>query len=267
MSVEQTHPLPDPAPQARGHRGAGRRGGARARTAVDGAEHRAAAGHEGSRRQVRLRRADPAVRAAERRGDEEGGRAARALPREARPTSPRAASCWPPCTATCTTSARTWSRPSSRNNGYTVFDLGKQVPVQTHPRQGARGERRRDRAVGAAGLDQPADADLRAGAAPRRPRDPGADRRRGDQPQLRPPRRAGGRRGVLRAGRLLLQGRVRGPRHDERARGPGAARRRWSSASSARRSSSRRKARRTRGARGASRARSSATSRSRSRAT
>ena len=46
------------------------------------AEHRAAAGDEGGRRQVRRRRADPAVRAPVGRGDEAGGRPARELPRE-----------------------------------------------------------------------------------------------------------------------------------------------------------------------------------------
>ena len=73
--------LPDPAPQARGHRGAGGRGG-QAPARRGRAQQRAASGDEGSRRQVRLGRADPAVRAAERRGDEEVGRAARELPRE-----------------------------------------------------------------------------------------------------------------------------------------------------------------------------------------
>ena len=56
------------------------------------------------------------------------------------------------------------------NNGYTVFDLGKQVPVQHDHRQGDRGGRRRDRALGAAGLDVEADAALRAGAGPARAR-------------------------------------------------------------------------------------------------
>ena len=54
------------------------------------------------------------------------------------------------------------------NNGYTVVDLGKQVPVgHDHQRRG-RGEGRRHRPVGAAGVDLQADADLRPGAAPAR---------------------------------------------------------------------------------------------------
>ena len=48
------------------------------------AQRRAAAGHEGGRRQVRRRRADPALRAPERRGHEARRRAARAVPRQAR---------------------------------------------------------------------------------------------------------------------------------------------------------------------------------------
>ena len=113
-------------------------------------------------------------------------------------------------------------------------------------RDRARG--RRDRAVGAARLDLEADADLRPGAAPARARVPGADRRRRDQPRLRPahplPERQGVRR-RLRAGRLLLQGRVRGAGDDRPARRRGAraalvvrssATRRASCASRARRS-------------------------------
>ena len=98
------------------------------------------------------------------------------------------------------------------NNGYTVIDLGKQVPGgHDHQRRG--GERgRRDRPVGPARVHLQADADLRAGAARARARVPGADRRRGHQPRLRPPHPLpegqGVRRG-LRARRLLLQGRLR----------------------------------------------------------
>jgi hypothetical protein len=85
---------------------ADRPGGASARTRSR-AQHGAAAGHEGGRRQVRRRRADPAVRAPERRGDEEGVAQLETY-LEKTPTSPRAASCSRPCSATCTTSARTW---------------------------------------------------------------------------------------------------------------------------------------------------------------
>ena len=48
------------------------------------AQHRAAAGHEGGRRQVRRRRADPPLRAPERRGHEARRGPARAVPRQAR---------------------------------------------------------------------------------------------------------------------------------------------------------------------------------------
>ena len=55
------------------------------------------------------------------------------------------------------------------NNGYTVHDLGKQVPVIEDHRQGGRGERHRDRPLRAARLHQQADAALRQGTAPRWP--------------------------------------------------------------------------------------------------
>ena len=48
------------------------------------AQRGAAAGHEGGRRQVRRGRADPALRAPERRGHEARGRPARAVPRQGR---------------------------------------------------------------------------------------------------------------------------------------------------------------------------------------
>ena len=54
------------------------------------------------------------------------------------------------------------------NNGYTVFDLGKQVPVQTIIDKAIEVDADGDRPVGAAGLDQQADAALRRRAAPRR---------------------------------------------------------------------------------------------------
>ena len=103
------------------------------------------------------------------------------------------------------------------NNGYTVVDLGKQVPIGTHPRRGQGARRHRDRPQRAARLHLQADAAVRAGAAHAGARVPAADRRRGDQPQLRPARRLPGRqdlRGHLRARRLLLQGRLRGPGRD-----------------------------------------------------
>ena len=140
------------------------------------------------------------------------------------------------------------------NNGYTVVDLGKQVPIQTilDAAAGARGDG--DRALRAARLDLQADAGLHPGAAREGPRLPGADRRRGDQPRVRLPRavpRRQGVRGDLRAGRLLLQGRLRGPRRD----GPADRRRR---ARGARREAARRRQgvpREGRGARGGARLR------------
>ena len=72
------------------------------------------------------------------------------------------------------------------NNGYTVYRPRQAGPGRHDHQRGDRGRGRRDRALGAAGVDLEADADLRAGAAPARPRVPGADRRRRDQPRLRP---------------------------------------------------------------------------------
>ena len=113
------------------------------------------------------------------------------------------------------------------NNGYTVVDLGKQVPISTILDAAQEHRRDRDRPLRAARLDLEADAAVRAGAARARAAVPGADRRRGDQPRLRPahplPARQRGRR-RLRARRLLLQGRVRGPREDGPARRRGGAR-------------------------------------------
>ena len=93
-------------------------------------------------------------------------------------------------------------------------DRPRQAGPDRHDHQrGHRARGGRDRALRAARLDLEADADLRAGAARPRARVPGADRRRRDQPRLRPPdplpEGQGVRRG-LRAGRLLLQGRLRG---------------------------------------------------------
>ena len=84
-------------------------------------------------------------------------------------------------------------------------------------REGARGERRRDRPVGAAREHVEADAAVRAGARPARPQDSGADRRRGDQSPIRPARAVRRGRARVRLGRLLLQGRVRGAGDDGRA--------------------------------------------------
>ena len=50
------------------------------------------------------------------------------------------------------------------NNGYTVVDLGKQVPISDDPRRRGRAQGDRDRAERAARLDLQADARLRPGA-------------------------------------------------------------------------------------------------------
>ena len=55
------------------------------------------------------------------------------------------------------------------NNGYTVYDLGKQVPVNTIIEKAEEVERRRHRPVGPARVDLQADAAVRAGARQARP--------------------------------------------------------------------------------------------------
>ena len=115
------------------------------------------------------------------------------------------------------------------NNGYTVIDLGKQVPVDTIIEAAVENEAD---AIGLSALLVSTSKQMPtcvAGAAPARARVPGADRRRRDQPRLRPthalPEGQRVRRG-LRARGLLLQGRLPGPRHDGRAgrrRGAGGA--------------------------------------------
>ena len=89
------------------------------------------------------------------------------------------------------------------NNGYTVHDLGKQVPVNRIIDKAVEVQRHRDRPLGPARLHLEADATLRQGAAPRRVVVPGHHRRRRDQPRLRPTDPVRGRRDPLRPGRLL----------------------------------------------------------------
>ena len=107
------------------------------------------------------------------------------------------------------------------NNGYTVVDLGKQVPI------GAILDAAQEHDATAIGLSA-----LLVSTSKQMPlcvqelhsaraRVPAAGRRRGDQPQVRPARELPRRQGVrrdLRARRLLLQGRVRGPGRDGPAR-------------------------------------------------
>ena len=72
------------------------------------------------------------------------------------------------------------------NNGYTVIDLGKQVPIDTIINAAI--EHEAD-AIGLSALLVSTSKQMptcRAGAAPARARVPGADRRRRDQPRLRP---------------------------------------------------------------------------------
>ena len=75
--------LPHPAPQEGGRRGLDRPLGREDRRRPD-AQRRAAAGDEGGRRQVRRRRADPALRPAVGDGHEARRRAAREVPRQGR---------------------------------------------------------------------------------------------------------------------------------------------------------------------------------------
>ena len=100
------------------------------------------------------------------------------------------------------------------NNGYTVVDLGKQVPISTILEAAQEHEAT---AIGLSALLVSTSKQMPLcdrGAALQGPGLPGADRRRGDQPRLRParavPLQARVRRD-LRARRLLLQGRLRGP--------------------------------------------------------
>ena len=178
------------------------------------AQRGAAAGDERGRRQVRRRRTDPAVRAAVGRGDEARGRAAREIPRQdrglheghgrARDRVRRR--------ARHRQVARQHDPHEQRLHGRRPRQAGAD-PDDRRRRPGAR--RDRDRPVRAARLDLQADARVHPGAAGEGPLLPGADRRRGDQPRVRLPRAVPRRQRLrrrLRAGRVLLQGRVRGPR-------------------------------------------------------
>ena len=144
----------------------------------------AAARDEGSRRQVRRGRVDPALRAPVGRGDEEGGRADGDLPGEAgglHQGEGRAGD-------------RLRRRPRHRQEPG-QHDPGEQRLHRLRPgqagaaehdhRQGGGGRGRRDRPERAARLDLKADARLREGVAPPGARLPGDHRRRGDQSRLR----------------------------------------------------------------------------------
>ena len=188
--------LAHPAPQEGRRGGPDRPLGREDRRGPD-AQRRAAAGDEGGRRQVRRRRADPAVRAPERRGDEARRRAARALPRQARGLHEGHGR------ARHRVRRRARHRQVARQHDPHQQRLHGRRPRQAGPdrhdprrREGAR--RDRHRAERAAGLDLQADAAVRLRAALARARVPAADRRRGDQPQVRAARQLPGRQGVRR---------------------------------------------------------------------
>ena len=103
------------------------------------------------------------------------------------------------------------------NNGYTVVDLGKQVPIQTILDAAQEHDAT---AIGLSALLVSTSKQMPAAIQELHAKGldvPGADRWRGDQPRVRLPRAVPRRqrlRGALRAWRLLLQGRVRGPVRD-----------------------------------------------------
>ena len=178
--------LAHPAPQAGGRGGADRRLGRGHRRGAD-AQRRAAAGHEGGRRQVRRRRADPAVRPAVGRGHEARRRPARAVPREDRGLHEghRRARDRVRRRARHRQVARQHDPHQQRLHGHRPRQAG---PDRDDPRRrrGAQGDRHRP--LRAARLDLQADAAGGRRAARARPRLPGADRRRRHQPQVRPAR-------------------------------------------------------------------------------
>ena len=112
------------------------------------------------------------------------------------------------------------------NNGYTVVDLGKQVPIQTILDAAQEHDAT---AIGLSALLVSTSKQMPACIEELQAKGlslPGADRRRRDQPRLRLPRPVPRRPrlpGHVRAGRLLLQGRLRGARRDgpaDRRAGP-----------------------------------------------
>ena len=132
-----------------------------------------------------VRRADPAVRAAVGRGDEAGRVAPRAVPREGRGRG-KGRVVLATVYGDVHDIGKNLIKTILANNGYSVHDLGKQVPVNDDRGPAVGSEGRRDRPVGAARVDLAADAARRARARSARPGDPGARRRRGHQPRVRP---------------------------------------------------------------------------------
>ena len=178
-------PLAHPAAQEGRRRGLDRQVGREDRRRPD-AERGAPPRDEGGGRQVRRRRADPAVRAPVGRGDEARRRPARELPRADRgPHEGQGRD-------RDRVRRRARHRQVARQHDPHEQRLHGRGPRQAGPGghdhlggAGARGHR--DRAVRAARLHLEADAAVRPGAAPARARVPGARGRRGDQPRLRPP--------------------------------------------------------------------------------
>ena len=103
------------------------------------------------------------------------------------------------------------------NNGYTVIDLGKQVPIQTIVDAAQEHEAT---AIGLSALLVSTSKQMPACIQELHAKGlqyPVLDRRRGDQPRVQLPRPLPRRQGVggaVRAGRVLLQGRLRGPGGD-----------------------------------------------------
>ncbi len=216
--------LPHPAP-AQGRRRGVDRPQRREDRRGPNAERRAAARDERGGRQIRVRRADPAVRAAVGRSDEARRGPARAVPRQAGGAHEGHGR------ARDRVRRRARHRQVAGQHDPHQQRLHGRGPRQAGPdpddprrRRGA--QRDRDRTLGAARLDLQADAGVHRGAPEPGPVLPGPDRRGRDQPRLRLPRPVSRRArlaGGLRTGRLLLQGRLRGARRDgpaDRRAGP-----------------------------------------------
>ena len=108
-------------------------------------QRRPARRHEGRRRAVRLRRDAAAVRAAVGRDHEGRRRLPRAAHGEGRRRPARAASCWPPSRATCTTSARTSSTSSSPTTATRCTTSASRSPIAEMVDKATRGQGRRHR--------------------------------------------------------------------------------------------------------------------------
>ena len=95
------------------------------------AQRRAAAGHEGGRRQVRRRRADPALRAAERRGHEARRGAGWRSYLDRIEGYTKGTVVLATVFGDVHDIGKSLVNTILTNNGYTVVDLGKQVPIGT----------------------------------------------------------------------------------------------------------------------------------------